>query len=98
MKNFRQSVGHRIWPNCPQHGQQTRGTGLGRRRSSESAARRELLGQNEPRPLTRCSSAPAGGLAAVIYTDALQTFIMLIGALTLMVFSECFPAVLSLKL
>ncbi|KAK2533592.1 hypothetical protein Q9233_004806 [Columba guinea] len=29
----------------------------------------------------------AGGLAAVIYTDALQTFIMLIGALTLMVFS-----------
>ncbi|KYO41096.1 sodium/myo-inositol cotransporter 2 isoform X1 [Alligator mississippiensis] len=29
----------------------------------------------------------AGGLAAVIYTDALQTFIMLIGALTLMGFS-----------
>ncbi|XP_074454248.1 sodium/myo-inositol cotransporter 2 isoform X1 [Larus michahellis] len=29
----------------------------------------------------------AGGLAAVIYTDALQTFIMLIGAMTLMVFS-----------
>ncbi|NXX95437.1 SC5AB protein, partial [Centropus bengalensis] len=33
----------------------------------------------------------AGGLAAVIYTDALQTLIMLIGAVTLMVFSECFP-------
>ncbi|NXI35912.1 SC5AB protein, partial [Galbula dea] len=29
----------------------------------------------------------AGGLAAVIYTDALQTLIMLIGAVTLMVFS-----------
>ncbi|XP_050173107.1 sodium/myo-inositol cotransporter 2 isoform X2 [Myiozetetes cayanensis] len=29
----------------------------------------------------------SGGLAAVIYTDALQTLIMLIGALTLMVFS-----------
>ncbi|XP_068764255.1 sodium/myo-inositol cotransporter 2 isoform X9 [Struthio camelus] len=29
----------------------------------------------------------AGGLAAVIYTDALQTFIMLIGAVTLMIFS-----------
>ncbi|XP_004691768.1 PREDICTED: sodium/myo-inositol cotransporter 2 [Condylura cristata] len=29
----------------------------------------------------------AGGLAAVIYTDALQTFIMLIGALTLMGYS-----------
>ncbi|XP_016157394.1 PREDICTED: sodium/myo-inositol cotransporter 2 isoform X2 [Ficedula albicollis] len=29
----------------------------------------------------------AGGLAAVIYTDALQTLIMLIGALSLMVFS-----------
>uniref|UniRef100_A0A7M4F081 Sodium/myo-inositol cotransporter 2 n=1 Tax=Crocodylus porosus TaxID=8502 RepID=A0A7M4F081_CROPO len=33
----------------------------------------------------------AGGLAAVIYTDALQTFIMLIGALTLMGFSEYAP-------
>uniref|UniRef100_A0A672V8A2 Sodium/myo-inositol cotransporter 2 n=1 Tax=Strigops habroptila TaxID=2489341 RepID=A0A672V8A2_STRHB len=29
----------------------------------------------------------AGGLAAVIYTDALQTLIMLVGAVTLMVFS-----------
>ncbi|XP_064009414.1 sodium/myo-inositol cotransporter 2 isoform X3 [Pogoniulus pusillus] len=29
----------------------------------------------------------SGGLAAVIYTDALQTLIMLVGALTLMVFS-----------
>ncbi|NXJ94683.1 SC5AB protein, partial [Corythaixoides concolor] len=29
----------------------------------------------------------AGGLAAVIYTDALQTFIMLVGAVILMVFS-----------
>lgn len=29
----------------------------------------------------------AGGLAAVIYTDAVQTLIMLVGALTLMVFS-----------
>lgn len=38
-----------------------------------------------------CFSALPGGLAAVIYTDALQTFIMLIGAVTLMVFSECFP-------
>uniref|UniRef100_A0A8V5FVD4 Sodium/myo-inositol cotransporter 2 n=1 Tax=Melopsittacus undulatus TaxID=13146 RepID=A0A8V5FVD4_MELUD len=34
-----------------------------------------------------CFSALPGGLAAVIYTDALQTFIMLIGAVTLMVFS-----------
>uniref|UniRef100_A0A8D0CGV5 Sodium/myo-inositol cotransporter 2 n=1 Tax=Scleropages formosus TaxID=113540 RepID=A0A8D0CGV5_SCLFO len=31
----------------------------------------------------------AGGLAAVIYTDAVQTVIMVIGALTLMVFSDC---------
>ncbi|XP_034806775.3 sodium/myo-inositol cotransporter 2 isoform X8 [Pan paniscus] len=31
----------------------------------------------------------AGGLAAVIYTDALQTLIMLIGALTLMGYSDC---------
>ncbi|NXI17684.1 SC5AB protein, partial [Irena cyanogastra] len=34
-----------------------------------------------------CLSALPGGLAAVIYTDALQTLIMLIGALSLMVFS-----------
>lgn len=32
-----------------------------------------------------------GGLAAVIYTDAAQTVIMLIGALTLMGFSMYFP-------
>uniref|UniRef100_A0A669QBL7 Sodium/myo-inositol cotransporter 2 n=1 Tax=Phasianus colchicus TaxID=9054 RepID=A0A669QBL7_PHACC len=32
-------------------------------------------------------SAPTGGLAAVIYTDALQTLIMLVGAISLMVFS-----------
>lgn len=31
---------------------------------------------------------PLGGLAAVIYTDALQTLIMLIGALTLMGYSK----------
>uniref|UniRef100_A0A8C9F450 Sodium/myo-inositol cotransporter 2 n=1 Tax=Pavo cristatus TaxID=9049 RepID=A0A8C9F450_PAVCR len=31
----------------------------------------------------------AGGLAAVIYTDALQTLIMLVGAISLMIFSEC---------
>ncbi|XP_024903008.1 sodium/myo-inositol cotransporter 2 isoform X6 [Pteropus alecto] len=31
----------------------------------------------------------AGGLAAVIYTDALQTVIMLVGALTLMGYSHC---------
>ncbi|XP_042777498.1 sodium/myo-inositol cotransporter 2 isoform X2 [Panthera leo] len=31
----------------------------------------------------------AGGLAAVIYTDALQTLIMLIGALILMGYSDC---------
>ncbi|KAF6272493.1 solute carrier family 5 member 11 [Rhinolophus ferrumequinum] len=30
-----------------------------------------------------------GGLAAVIYTDALQTVIMLVGALTLMGYSDC---------
>ncbi|XP_058536540.1 sodium/myo-inositol cotransporter 2 isoform X3 [Ochotona princeps] len=34
----------------------------------------------------------AGGLAVVIYTDALQTLIMLVGALTLMGYSDC-PAV-----
>ncbi|NWI42985.1 SC5AB protein, partial [Picathartes gymnocephalus] len=34
-----------------------------------------------------CLSALPGGLAAVIYTDALQTLIMLIGAVSLMVFS-----------
>uniref|UniRef100_A0A2I3SZS5 Sodium/myo-inositol cotransporter 2 n=1 Tax=Pan troglodytes TaxID=9598 RepID=A0A2I3SZS5_PANTR len=34
----------------------------------------------------------AGGLAAVIYTDALQTLIMLIGALTLMGYSNLCPA------
>lgn len=31
---------------------------------------------------------PPGGLAAVIYTDALQTVIMLVGALTLMGYSK----------
>lgn len=36
---------------------------------------------------------PPGGLAAVIYTDALQTLIMLIGALTLMGYSKWGPRV-----
>lgn len=34
----------------------------------------------------------------MIYTDALQTLIMLVGAVTLMVFSECFPGVLLLRI
>ena len=38
--------------------------------------------------------SPPGGLAAVIYTDALQTLIMLIGALTLMGYSKWGPSVI----
>lgn len=34
---------------------------------------------------------PPGGLAAVIYTDALQTVIMLLGAFTLMGYSKWGP-------
>lgn len=49
-------------------------------------------------PTVCCFSVILGGLAAVIYTDALQTLIMLIGAVTLMVFSKYFPGVLLLKL
>ena len=37
---------------------------------------------------------PLGGLAAVIYTDALQTLIMLIGALILMGYSKWGPRVI----
>lgn len=45
--------------------------------------------------LTSCLSLPlpSGGLAAVIYTDALQTLIMLIGALVLMGYSKWGPRV-----
>ena len=32
----------------------------------------------------------SGGLTAVIYTDAVQTFIMIAGALVMMVLCECF--------
>lgn len=38
--------------------------------------------------------SPLGGLAAVIYTDALQTLIMLIGALILMGYSKWGPRVI----
>ncbi|NWY67610.1 SC5AB protein, partial [Erithacus rubecula] len=47
----------------------------------------EVLRQNKPSSSQFVLSALPGGLAAVIYTDALQTLIMLIGALSLMVFS-----------
>lgn len=57
-----------------------------------------MLRQNKPSFPQFAASLLLGGLAAVIYTDALQTLIMLIGAVTLMVFSECFPGVLLLKL
>ena len=47
------------------------------------------------RPSSPCLSPPPppGGLAAVIYTDALQTLIMLIGALILMGYSKWGPRV-----
>lgn len=44
-----------------------------------------------PELLTLTSTPFPGGLAAVIYTDALQTVIMLVGALTLMGYSKWGP-------
>jgi len=35
-----------------------------------------------------------GGLAAVIYTDTLQMFVMVIGAFVLMLISQCLTAVI----
>ncbi|KAB0393057.1 hypothetical protein E2I00_011437 [Balaenoptera physalus] len=51
-----------------------------------------ILGESNSSPpgyltLTSVLIFPLGGLAAVIYTDALQTLIMLVGALTLMGYS-----------
>lgn len=70
------------------------------RQSSTALLPRILLRGSERIPALL--SDPTGGLAAVIYTDALQTLIMLIGAISLMVFSECssllsFTAALALQ-
>lgn len=81
-------------PSSPQNGQNP----PARLRAAGQGPEQSVTDRTNPVHPSLCLSALPGGLAAVIYTDALQTLIMLVGAVSLMAFSECFPGGLSLKL